>query len=205
MLSSIVRSQPHECFRCAIRPSDPVRHLTSLRKRRERLDLLSCSTGTSLSWDGDVVDPQGVEFGLDFRLAIATIGCRRFGDLAEELWIRLMAGTEHRGVARVAHLHFVVDDDAVEVVGDLCLVAELHRSPKSTLGDRTGIGVVEGDDPGGPSGTSPARRVRVWATICAKSDRALELGDQRSGLARRRVAGPAKCLAGHFWPRPGHL
>ena len=34
MPSILVRSQPQECLRYEIRPSDPVRHLTSLRKRR---------------------------------------------------------------------------------------------------------------------------------------------------------------------------
>jgi hypothetical protein len=45
------------------------------------------------------------------------------------------------------------------------LVDEFHRPPKTALGDGSGIGVVQGDDPRvAPSGTPPPMRVRVWAT-----------------------------------------
>ena len=44
-----------------------------------------------------------------------------------------------------------------------------------------------------PAGTSPARRVRVWATICSTAPIVRSSSaDQSSGLARRRVARPVQ-------------
>ena len=109
-----------------------------------------------------------------------------------------MAGTEHRRVVRVAHLDAVVEHDAVGVVGDLSLEAELDRAcPSRPLAmGRASVSwseTIRVD----PSGTSPARRVRVWATICFEhADGALEFGDEGGGLARGSVAGPAQRPAG---------
>ena len=99
-----------------------------------------------------MLHPQGLEFGLDSRFAIAAIGGHGFGQLSEE---RRDAGDgrhEHGGIERVALFDVVVDDDAIDVVGYLCLVPELHRLAQSALADGTGIGVVEGDQPGGAIG-----------------------------------------------------
>ena len=58
MPSSLVRSQPHECLRCEMRPSDPVRHLMSLREATRRLDRLALGAGASLAWDGDMTHAE---------------------------------------------------------------------------------------------------------------------------------------------------
>ena len=59
-------------------------------------------------------------------------------------------GGELRGVGGVAALDGVVEHDAVVVVDDLGLVAELDRPAEPALGDRAGIAVVQADPPGRP-------------------------------------------------------
>jgi hypothetical protein len=54
-----------------------------------------------------------------------------------------------RGVGGVAALDGVVKHDAVVVVEDLGLVAELDRPAQPALRDRAGITVVQADQPGG--------------------------------------------------------
>lgn len=49
----------------------------------------------------------------------------------------------------------MVYDDAVFVVDDLGLVAELDRSTEPTLHDRTRIGIMQRHDPGGAVGCGP--------------------------------------------------
>ena len=63
---------------------------------------------------------------------------------------RCTAGASLGHVGGVAALDGVVEHDAVVVVEDLGLVAELHRPPETALGDRAGIAVVQADPPGGP-------------------------------------------------------
>jgi hypothetical protein len=46
----------------------------------------------------------------------------------------------------------VVEHDAVVVVGDLALVAELDRLAEAALGDRPGVAVVQADPPAGAVG-----------------------------------------------------
>ena len=48
-----------------------------------------------------------------------------------------------RCVGRVALLEVVVKHDTIVVVDDLRLIAELHRLTELTLGDRSGVGVVQ--------------------------------------------------------------
>jgi len=57
---------------------------------------------------------------------------------------------ELRCVGRVALLQVVVEDDAVLVVNDLRLVAELDRLAELALGDRAGVRVVQADPAGRP-------------------------------------------------------
>jgi hypothetical protein len=59
-----------------------------------------------------------------------------------------IAGKKRR-VSRVALVHRVVQHDAVAVVEDLCLVAELHRLAEPALHDRPGLVLVQADQPGG--------------------------------------------------------
>jgi hypothetical protein len=83
--------------------------------------------------------------------------------------------------------------------GHLCLVPELHRLAQSALADGTGIGVVEGDQPGGAIGDLAGKSDAGLADdLVEGGDRGLELGHQRGGLARRRVAGTAKSSPGIY-------
>jgi hypothetical protein len=50
---------------------------------------------------------------------------------------------EHWGIRRVADFDVVVDDHAVLVVDDLCLVTELDGLAESSLADGMGVGVVQ--------------------------------------------------------------
>ena len=62
-----------------------------------------------------------------------------------------------------------------------------------------GIGVVEGDQPGGAIGDLAGKSDAGLADDLVQGDNGgLELGDQRGGLARRRVAGPAKSSPGIY-------
>jgi hypothetical protein len=72
---------------------------------------------------------------------------------------RPMAGGQQRRVGWVADHDGVVEHDPVGVVDDLGLVAELDRPAQPALADRPGVGVVQADQPAGPSGIPPARRV----------------------------------------------
>jgi hypothetical protein len=51
----------------------------------------------------------------------------------------------------------VVHDDAVVVVHDLGLVAELDGPPEAAFGDRTGVGVVQADSPRRPVRRGPGQ------------------------------------------------
>ena len=69
----------------------------------------------------------------------------------------LHGGGEWGRVGGVAALDGVVDDDAVVVVEDLGLVAELDRPPEPTLGDRAGVAVVPADPAGGAVRSGPGQ------------------------------------------------
>jgi hypothetical protein len=62
-----------------------------------------------------------------------------------------------RGVGRVSLLQGVVQDDAVVVVGDLGLVAELDRLAEPAFGDGAGVAVVQADPAGGPVRGGPSK------------------------------------------------
>ena len=128
-----------ECLRWDIRPSDPVSHLMSLRKRREDSISRRVGLGRPLLGMATCFTPREERLGVHRRLAVATIGGRGLGCPSEE---RLDAGdgrTKHRGVrsGRVAHFDCVVDDDAIGVVGDLSFEPELDRLAETTLAGLT--------------------------------------------------------------------
>ena len=100
---------------------------------------LSGLAGSALARDDDGPHAEVVQVVLDARLAVAAVG----GDGA-----RAPAGAgddpgdggrELRGVGGVAALDGVVEHDAIVVVEDLGLVAELDRPPQPALRDRAGI------------------------------------------------------------------
>ena len=78
----------------------------------------------------------------------------------------------------------MVQHDAIVIVDDLGLVAELHRPPEPALGDRAGIPVVQ-DPPGGPVRGGPGQALAG-------------LGGDLTG----RVQQPGKILDGPAQPAP---
>ena len=106
----------------------------------------------------DTADAKIFESSFDLVFHIATI--RRHGawHLAEPR--RDPDDRRHKlgGVIRIAHLDVVVDDDAVGIVDELGLVAELDRLAEPALSDRTGIGVVQRDKALRAVGVAPERR-----------------------------------------------
>ena len=143
---------------------------------------------------------EGLEFGLHLRFAIAAVGRHCLRHLVEPRRHATAGGDQHGGVGRVALLDPMVDDDAVDVVGDLCLVAELDRLAEPTLGDRTGVGVVQRHDPGRSVGdltgeTGPG----LDDDLLEHADGALELGDEGAAwpeASHRHGEGPAG-VGGH--------
>ena len=71
---------------------------------------------------------------------------------AEEGGDPLDGRAQQVGVGGVADVHGVIDDQAVGVVDDLGLVAELDRLAETSLADRSGVGFVQRHEPGRPGG-----------------------------------------------------
>ena len=69
----------------------------------------------------------------------------------------------HRGVSG---MQLVIHDDAVVVVDDLPLVAELDGFPEPAFRDRAGIAVVQTDHPGGSAGGGACWV--WWGLVCAR-------------------------------------
>ena len=101
--------------------------------------------------DDDVPDAEVVECVVDALLAVATIGGGGPWLVAGALDDPVDRWRELRRARRVALLQAVIEDDAVLVVHDLGLVAELDRLTELALGDRPGVRVVQAD-PAGRSG-----------------------------------------------------
>jgi hypothetical protein len=106
--------------------------------------------GSAFAGDYHGPDAELVQVVLDARLAVAAIG----GDGPRAPPGPADDPPDRRGELRrvggVAALDGVVEHDAVVVVEDLGVVAELDRPPETALGDRAGIAVVQADPPGGP-------------------------------------------------------
>ena len=101
----------------------------------------------------------------DGGLAVAAVGGDRAGQAPSAPVDAFDRGRELRPVGGGAVFNGVVEDDAVVVVSDLGLVAELDRAVDAPFADRPGVGVVQADQAGCAFGVCPASRVRVWATI----------------------------------------
>ena len=116
---------------------------------------LSGSARFAFAGDQHGAHTQLAEGVVDLLFAIAAIcgdGAGRPGGTAGD---PLDRGGELRRVGRVALLDGVIESDAVFVVGQLGLVAELDRFPEPALGDRPGVGVVQADSAGGALGCGP--------------------------------------------------
>jgi len=156
-----------------------------------------------LRGDHDVPDTEVVQGAVDALLAVATVG-------GGGPWLAPGARDdpfdgrgELRRVGRVALLQVVVQHDAVLVVDDLSLVAELDRLTELALGDRAGVRVVQADPAGRPAGVVPATRCRVWAaTRRVTSSSSVRSFTARRSRPRRRPAAaslpPAAASASAF-------
>ena len=98
--------------------------------------------------DDDVPDAKVVQGVLDALLAVATVGGGGPWLAAGALDDPLDRRGELRRVRRVALLQVVIEHDAVLVVHDLGLVAELDRLTELAFGDRPGVRVVQADPAG---------------------------------------------------------
>jgi hypothetical protein len=85
---------------------------------------------------------QGI---VDAVLAVAAVGGDRAGRVAGAVDDSLDCWGQPWRIGWVAGLDGVVEHDAVVVVDDLGLVAELDRLAQPALGDRPGIRVVQAD------------------------------------------------------------
>src|SRR6266508_742153 len=129
----------------ALRPRPPF---DLVAEGPSMFELAAGCAGFALARDGDAVHPELVQVAFDLGFAVAAISGDRVrrapgaaGDPFDrwgELW----------RVCGVAGLDVVVEDDAVGVVHDLGLVAELDRLAETALADRPGVGVVQADQPG---------------------------------------------------------
>lgn len=110
---------------------------------------------------------------------------------------------QHRGVGRVAGLDVVVDHDAVFVVDDLGLVAELDRAAEAALHDGAGVGAPQRHHPG-----RALRRSSGHPSAALLGDpfgplrQLLQPGDLDLGPGRRSVP-VAEGTAGVAGHRPG--
>ena len=110
--------------------------------------------------------------------------------------IRSIAGCQHRRVGRVALLDVVVDDDAVFVVDELRLVAELDRLAEAALDDRTGIGVVQRHHPRRTRrGLTGEALAGLGGDLAGQRGGPFQLGDRRPGPSGRLVTEGAQLAA----------
>ena len=138
-----------------MRPSQPVRHLTFLRKARRCSTSRRAAVGFALAGIATLRTPRSCSSSFDRSLAVAAIGGHRPWCPAGAVGDPLDRRRELRGVGRVADLDVVIEDDTVVVVDELRLVAELDRLAEAALADRAGVGVVQADQPGGRCRASP--------------------------------------------------
>jgi hypothetical protein len=152
-----VRSQPYWRFSALTRPSLPVLHFQGSAERRSVFGGPAGRAGSALAGDDYVPNPEVVQGVLDAGLAVAAVGGHDPRPAPGAADDPLNCGGQSWRVGRVAGPDGVVEHDAVVVVDDLRLVAELHRLAEAALGDRAGIGVVQADQPPRPVRSDPGQ------------------------------------------------
>ena len=85
-------------------------------------ELAACCAGFALARDGDVTHAEVVQFVFDLGFAVAAVSGRGARGAAGAALYPLDRRGQLRRVGRVADLDVVVEDDAVFVVDDLCLL-----------------------------------------------------------------------------------
>ena len=111
-------------------------------------------------------------------------------------------GFEHGRVGRIARLDVVIDDHAVFVVDDLCLVTELDGLAEPAFGDRPRVGVMQRHDAGRAVGGGACEPLAaLFGDLRGALGELFEPVDEptnptggRLGPRRRQ---PASCVAHH--------
>jgi len=153
------------------------------------LDGLAGLAGFAFAGDDDGAHAELVQCVVDALLAVTAVGGDGAGPPAGAADDPLDGRRELRRVGRVALVQGVVEHDAVVVVDDLRLVAELDRLPEPALGDRPGVAVVQADPPGRP--------IRCGAGQSLPGLRGDPPGDlQQLGQVVDRAPQPAPAAAG---------
>nr|BFE63990.1 hypothetical protein GCM10020063_085160 [Dactylosporangium thailandense] len=117
--------------------------------------------GGALAWDGDRLHAGVEQGGLDAGFAVAAVRGRGPWSTTGAAGDPFDRGWQLRGVGWVALLDCVVQDDAVGVVDDLSLVAELNGFAEASLDDRAAIGAWRLTRRVAESGLLPARRMHA--------------------------------------------
>ncbi len=127
-------------------PLDGVDELVSVFDGAARLG------GSAGAWDDDGGHPGGGEIGLDGWVPVAAIG-------GHQRWRHAQVGAEafdgraeQLCVGRVPDVYRVSEDDPVGVVDDLGLVTELDGLAEASFADRSSVGLMQRDEPGGAVG-----------------------------------------------------
>jgi hypothetical protein len=162
------------------------------------LDQPAGGTGAASARDGHPSHAKVGQLLVDGRLAVAPVGGHRpwrlpgMGDHPPN------GGGHQRRIRRVADHDLMIEHDPVGVVEDLGLGAELDRPAQPALADRPGVGVVQADQPAGPSGIPPASRARACPS--SRSVRAM-VASSSATTARSRPEGCVRHgpgLGGHW-------
>ena len=163
-----------------MRPSDPVRHLTSRRNPRPCSSSRRAADRLALAGDHHRLHPEVAQLLVDLGFAVAAVRGHRPHRPAEQGLDPADRRGQQRRVGRVAQVHAVVEHDPVDVVDDLALVAELHRLPEAALRDRAGVRVVQADQPAGRGRHHPAQPgPGLGDDLPGAAQDELQLGDRR--------------------------
>ena len=104
-----------------MRPSEPVRHLTSRRNPRPCSTSRRARRRLALARDHHGVDPEAGERLVDLGLAVAAVGGDRAGWRAEQTLDPTDPRGQQQHIGRVALVRAVIEHDPVGVVGELRL------------------------------------------------------------------------------------
>ena len=118
------------------------------RNVRRRSSCCRARPGLPFAGNDDGANTQVGKVLFDGGFAVTTVGGHGAGCATGPGFDPVDCGSQLWCVGGVSGLHVVIEHDAVVVVDDLPLVAELDGFAQPALGDRAGIAVVQADHPG---------------------------------------------------------
>lgn len=157
------------------------------------LVLSAVGAGGAFAGDGDLRDAEVVQVALDAGLAVASVGGDGAGNSAGALVDTADRRLQLRSVGRVALFDVVIENDAVGVVDNLGLVAELDGSVDAALADRSGVRVVQADQTCRRVGLAAIEPNTGWALTCAGRWRRVS-SSLTARTSRPRPGAPADTL-----------